>query len=70
MHSVLQYSSVLSRPPSFGGGNYECWGGVDDRAPKARGRVAVVGYISNELTIVTMNDKCYRNYVISETDAS
>jgi len=24
----------------------------------------VVGFISNELTIVTMNDKCYRNYLI------
>ena len=27
----------------------------------------MVGFISNKLTIVTMNDKCYRNYVISET---
>jgi len=32
--------SVLSRHPSIGGG-IQTAGGVDDRAPKARGRVAV-----------------------------
>ena len=33
-------SQCFIQTPKHWGGNYDCWG-VDDRAPKARGRVAV-----------------------------